>query len=262
MTQTKLQTKVANLALQRITVNGHSYDVDRACCVYVDNAVDIAKLKLVGWSDKITVIRGAPINRVPQSGQSLRSATEFVALLQQDQALREKVATIRTFPALAAFVLDLGFKFTQAEFQAAGQAFEAQQKRAAEIDAANAKTKIKKVAKEAVEDVPEEKIAADESEEPTSEVMRMAPDENAKGLVDDENTESEDLSPVDDSGFTQADELPETLPEEVSGAWPDPSEVMSLPYLRRMADAYDVKYPANISKHKLVLKLNEVVFTD
>lgn len=251
MTATKLQTKVAHLALQRITVNGHTYDVDRECCVYVEDPADIAKLKATKWTDKISVVRGKTINRVPQSGQSLRGATEFVALLQQDEQLLAKVKTIRTFPALAAFVLDLGFKFTQADFTAAGQAHEEEVRRAKEIDDANAakmKAKGKKEEQRPVSAPP-----------PPAEEETLLIEPAAAHLT--EIDAGENLS-IEDSGFQKSVDLPEDLPEELSGVWPDPSEEMSLPYLRRMADAYGVQYPANISKHKLVLKLNDAVFAE
>ena len=67
----------------------------------------------------------------------MRSAAEFIALCDSDVAVADKVNTLRSFVTLASFAAGLGFRFTEAEFRAAGEAFEASRTRSKTIDVKN-----------------------------------------------------------------------------------------------------------------------------
>lgn len=44
--------------------------------------------------------------------------------------------------------------------------------------------------------------------------------------------------------------------------WPDPDESMDIEYLRQMADAYEVKYTANLGKKILINKIKKAMYED
>lgn len=46
------------------------------------------------------------------------------------------------------------------------------------------------------------------------------------------------------------------------GDWPDPTEEMSLEYLKLMADAYEIEYGARIGKEKLLERLKAEMYED
>lgn len=230
MTPVKLQTTQMNLALSKINVNGRHYDVDKSLCVVVNEQADADRLMKLGWSAHVTDVKPPKVSTLIVPGTSLRGAEEFVELIQQDAALAAKLAEFKTFAEVASYALTMGFKFLERDLQKAGQAYADKMTHAANIDAANAA-----------------KLAA--PPEAT----------NAPVASPGENVDPENMQLVT-SEFSALETLPETMPEETSGNWPDPTDAMSLPYLKRMADAYKVKYAASISKPALLKKLDKVVF--
>lgn len=48
--------------------------------------------------------------------------------------------------------------------------------------------------------------------------------------------------------------------EDTDEEWPDPSEEHSLEYLKKMADAYEIKYGRNIGKSTLIKRINVAMF--
>lgn len=227
MRPTLLQTKYAHKRLTSITVNGNTYPIDNDCCVVMENEADMKKLLSLGdeWSAKVSLgIRAKP-SRAPQPGKSMRSAAEFIELASQDPEISAKMDTFRSFRALASFAEGLGFRFTENEFQVAGTAFEEARKRSAEINAEN-----------------EAKMKASE-EEKKAKKGKKGDEKKSKKINDDED-------------------LPEVLPEEESGEWPEPADSHSLAYLRRMADAYEVQYDDSTDKAELIVSINTAMFSD
>lgn len=223
---TKLQTQQTNLALMSVKVNGRRYEVDSKCCVVVDLPEDIARLKLVGWTATVGAITAPPkpSTRITP-GSSLRGAEEFVELIQNDPKLAAVIADFKTFDEMAKYALTMGFKFLERDLQAAGSAYVERMNHSMKIDAANAAALL---------------------------VPSVAPPPVTV-------VSEEDLQPLV-SDFSDKDKLPERLPEEDSGHWPNPTDAMSLPYLRRMAAAYKVKYAASTSKELLLKKLQKSVY--
>lgn len=223
MPATKLQTTQTNLALSKINVNGRRYDIDKDLCVVVDNVEDIDKLTLLGWSASIGAVKQVKVSPLIKPGSSLRGAGEFVELIQQDAKLAITIGQFKTFEELSSYALTMGFKFLENDLKAAGQAYVEKMNRSAQVDANNA--------------------------------AKLAEVPKVSGVED-----AGDLQAVT-SEFAMREDLPETMPEETSGVWPDPEETMSLPYLRRMAAAYKVKYASKTLKPALLKKLNEAVFS-
>lgn len=228
MAQVKLQTKLAHRKLTTVVVNGTKYDIDKDCCILVDNENDEKRLLALGdeWTKSISLAARLGPSRTPAAGAPMRSAAEFIALCDSDVAVADKVNTLRSFVTLASFAAGLGFRFTEAEFRAAGEAFEASRTRSKTIDVKN-----------------EEKTAA--SKEP-----------KGKGKKGKEKAADEGATPTADEA------LPEVLPEETSGEWPDPKETHSLAYLRRMADAYGVKYAADSDKPTLIEAIRPAMYDE
>jgi hypothetical protein len=58
-----------------------------------------------------------------------------------------------------------------------------------------------------------------------------------------------------------AGKIPEKIPEEAKdGEWPDPVPEMSMPYLRRMGNAYNVKFPAGTTKEAAIEMLKKEMY--
>lgn len=132
----KLQTKIASKRLTSIRVNGNSYNVDSDCCIVVDSDADAKKLLSLGdeWSDQVSAIMRGPPSRQPAPGMPMRNAADFVELASQDREVGDKVNSLRSFAALSSFASGLGFKFTEAEFRSAGEAYVASQAQAVKVE--------------------------------------------------------------------------------------------------------------------------------
>jgi len=110
------------------------------------------------------------------------------------------------------------------------------------------------------------KDAPVENRLPTDEELAKAHAEDAKAAVEDAKRQGNE---VDELGTGllghDGEEIPSTLttgeieaqvsPEESSGEWPDPTDTMAMPYLKKMADAYDVTYSGKIGKKALIKKI-------
>lgn len=58
-----------------------------------------------------------------------------------------------------------------------------------------------------------------------------------------------------------AGKIPDKIPEEGKGGeWPDPVPEMSMPYLRRMGNAYNVKFPAGTTKEAALEMLKKEMY--
>lgn len=226
MTAVKLQTKYAHRKLTTVVVNGTKYDIDKDCCVLVDNEADEKRLLALGdeWTKNIALAARLGPSRTPAPGAAMRTAPEFIALCDSDPQVAEKVSTLRSFAGLSAFAAGLGFRFTENEFRAAGEAFEASRTRSKNIDAKN----------EAKSSASPKKGKDKKGEKKGEEVAAPPP--------------------------TTDEVLPETLPEEQSGEWPEPTEEHSVAYLRRMADAYEVKYADDSDKPTLIKDIRAAMF--
>jgi len=67
--------------------------------------------------------------------------------------------------------------------------------------------------------------------------------------------------PIEDSQpVVEAEDESEVIPEEGSNDWPDPKVTMRKDYLMAMADAYDVQYPTNVTRQKLVDLITDAMY--
>lgn len=243
---TKLQTRYAHKKLTSITVNGRTYDIDANCCVDVDNAADVKKLLSLGdeWTSNVAAMTRAAVSKIPVPGRPMRTAVEFVALLAQDAELANKVANLRSFQSLSSLAFNLGFKFTENEFRSATEAFQKDEDRSRAIEEKNA-------------------AKAAKAEEPAAEPEKKPKEKKGKGkgkeavAADAAPTSTVPQAPLSDHKFSEA--LPEALPEEETGEWPDPEPEFSSAYLVRMGAAYDVDV-SGMAKADMVSTIHRVMY--
>ncbi len=83
---------------------------------------------------------------------------------------------------------------------------------------------------------------------------------------DDESTENAENeedpgNPGADEGGDSDEDTSDDPPKPAEGEeWPDPTEEMSMDYLKAMADAYEVKYASNIGPGTLIERLKESMY--
>ena len=266
----KLQTKHAHRRLTPITVNGNTYDIDKDGCIIIadEDAADAKKLLSLGdeWTSKVrTGVMTSAVSRVPQPGQPMRNAVQFVELLQTDSELADKVASLRSWASLRSLAQNLNFRFDENEYKAALSALAETAKRSQAIDEANAA----KLAETEEDEQPEEQPEAKE-EAPSSSKRAKADAGKGSGAKQPKKSDKPAKQPkksdkpaVEKAGTEYDDSaLPDVLPEETSGDWPDPEESMGMNYLKRMAAAYKVKYAANIDKATLIENIQQAMYSE
>jgi hypothetical protein len=232
MIAVKLQTKYATKRLTSIKVNGHVYAIDSDCVCVVDDPADVKKMLSLGdeWTTSVTTPKRTTLHRGPQPGQPMRNAMDLLELASQDPEIASKLDSFRSFRALSAFAEGLGFRFTEIEFNAAGETFASSRR----VEAATQKEHEGKLQK---------------SDAPAKESKSAAKETKGKKGKKDKAAEQEGV-------------LPEVLPEEESGVWPDPLVEMPMPYLQRMAAAYGVQYDGGTTKAALVEAIKTAMYAD
>lgn len=272
-----LQKLAPGLKGQSIKVNGNLYSVSKDMCVDVEDEADVQKLLSTGWSE--TVVASGRPNPNPKPGprakvpSSLSSAKEFVALVARDDRLADKASNCQTFSELLELAQGLGYGFTKRQMEQAREAFIARHLPDPPVakDAPNPKDMLRQQLEkdEAKKQAAAEKRAQnaegdeDEMSSPQGRYSKNVLAEVAKksGLSEEDilNKAFEIDQAGDQNGYYKAEEFaaaanalleeaddgefPAELPDGTPAKeWPDPDKSMKMDYLRKMADAYQVKH--------------------